>query len=118
MFCNRMEPLQHFNSFGISERVRTETSSSRFGSVRFSLVQSGFLRQGFQIPRSQNQSVFLSSSHYPPLHHAHVLPPDRHQVAVVVQEAHIGHMTAVAAVAMARSLCVKKTTTTQSLTID
>lgn len=70
-FCNRTEPLQQFNSFGISERVRTETSSSpsapvlvgvrvRVGLLRFSLVQLAFLRQGFHIPGSQNETVSVS----------------------------------------------------------
>lgn len=43
-------------------------------------------------------------SDYPPLHHAHILPSSRHQVAVVVQEGHVGHVTAVATVNMAGSL--------------
>lgn len=79
-----------------------------FGSVRFSLVQFSsvqFSSAGFQVPRHQSKpTVSVSASDYPPLHHAHVLPSGRHQVAVVVQEGDVGHVAAVAAVSMAGSL--------------
>ena len=48
--------------------------------------------------------LLLESSHYPPLHHTHVLPPRRHQEAVIIQEVHVGHVTAVAPISMAGSL--------------
>lgn len=83
-----MEPLQQFNSFGISERVRTETSSSpsapvhvgvrvHLSLVRFSLVQFGSLRQGFQIPRSQNQTVSVPVFLTPPSTASHSCPSPR-----------------------------------------
>lgn len=50
---------------------------------------------------SEGQRSFL---HQPPLHDAGVFPSRRDQVTVVVQEADIGHMTAVGTVFMAGSL--------------
>lgn len=54
-FCNRTEPLQQFNSFGISERVRTETSSSPSALVHVGVR----VRVGFA-------SVQFSAVHLPP----------------------------------------------------
>lgn len=56
-----------------------------------------------------------SSSDDPPLHHTHVLPSGCHQGAVVAQEAHIGHVTAVAAVNV--SGCLKRKTRETSVNV-
>lgn len=49
----------------------------------------------------KRQRGFLNQT---PLHDAHVLPPRGDQVAVSIQEADIGHMTAVGTVLMTGSL--------------
>lgn len=65
IFCNRIEPLQQFISSGMSEQIRNRNLILFFfwvcvSLVRFSLVQFGFLQQGFWIPRSQNPRVSVS----------------------------------------------------------
>lgn len=93
-----------------ADPLLSSASELNVSLVRFSLVQ--FSSAGVSwVPGPpaavrNRQYLFLSfcPSDYPPLHHTHVLPSGRHQVAVIVQEAHAGHVTAVATVDMAGSL--------------
>lgn len=96
LFCQFTSVQQiHILSFWVNLSL-VWISSVPFSLVCFSRI-SGF--------SSGNKYLFLRApSDYPPLHHAHVLPSSWHQVAVIVQEGHVGHVTAVATIRMAGSL--------------